>query len=959
MIYLRHLQRQYNTFITRILSLLAITAIISYTEVMERIDFVIYDAMNTLQPSAKDTDLVIVAIDDTSIRELGGWPWSRGVHAELINRLTSIGNQTTAFDLLFSELQANDPHADQLLSEAIAAHGHIIFPVAPVVSTTESNLLTLAMPHPLFSRHAALGHTDIELDSDAIARRVFLHAGINMPVWPALGLLLAEKMPLTKARSPDQERMTKTPLPSYHGRFWARTGEVLIPFTGKPGSFPQISYSRVLFDDDVLASLKDKAVIIGMTATGMGTRFATPASLANRQPMTGVEWHANIYSMIQHNRMIHPASSAVAILITLSWVTLILVVTGALKNNFTILSLLALLLLTLILGYLSLHLINLWIPPGAALFGVIASYPLWNWYRINQFLRSFLINKIQSTTALETIGDGVIITDASDHVIYINRGAENILRTQLNQATGKLLRQIVHIEPATDCTPADQNSAVNPESGLDTPGTLECQIKTALNDRRNVRITRNQLHDEKRVLIGSVISMTDITDTVRLTQRVAFQEEYDALTKLPNRAKLLSRFDQLIRLAEEAEKTITVFFVTLDNFKKINDAMGHQAGDKLLRIVSRRLDGIADQHGVIARWGGDEFIILLDHLGSSESVAEVAQKILRVIEQHFEIDGMRIFVSASIGISFYPQDGVSSNLVLEKAGTAMYQAKREGGNRFDFYSPQSSVIWTRDRLELEKDLRTAIEHNELQVFFQPIVNVVSNKITHIEALVRWQHPERGFLPPSEFVPLAENIGLIGQLGERVLSISCVFTNQLLQAGYPVKVSVNVNPRQLTNPEFLETVFKILQETGLPSSTLMLEITESAIVNNTERASEILAQIKAVGIQIALDDFGTGYSSLTLLRELPIDILKIDKSFVRTLDQNQNDQKIVQAIIGLGANLGLTVVAEGVETEQQSRMLLQHHCRYQQGYFFSRPVPYPALLELITKKMTAGKQLEAG
>jgi len=957
MIYLRRLRRQYNTFLIRILSLLAITAIISYTEVMERIDFVIYDAMNTLQPPTGGTDLVIVAIDDASIRELGGWPWSRGVHAELINRLTSIGNQTTAFDLLFSELQVSDPHADQLLSEAIAAHGHIIFPVAPV-STAESNFLTLAMPHPLFSRHATLGHTDIELDSDAVARRVFLRAGINIPAWPALALRLAESASsANKAGVSDQE--TKTLTPPYYGRLWMRADEVLIPFIGRPGSFPQISYSRVLFDDDALAGLKDKAVIIGMTATGMGTRFATPASLANRQPMTGVEWHANVYSMIQHNRMTHPASNTVTILITLSWVALILAVTGALKKNFTIPSLLALLLLTLILAYLSLHLANLWIPPGAALFGVIASYPLWNWYRINQFLRSFLINKIQSTTALETIGDGVIITDASDHVIYINRGAENILRTQLTQVTGRLLRQIVHIEPATDCTPADQNSGINPESGLDKPGTLECQIRTALNDRRNVRITRNHLHDEKHALIGSVISMTDITDTVRLTQRIAFQEEYDALTKLPNRVKLLSRFDQLIRLAQETEKTITVFFVTLDNFKKINDAMGHQAGDKLLRIVSLRLKGIVDQHGVVARWGGDEFIILLDHLSSSESVAAVAQKILRVIEQHFEIEGMRIFVSASIGISFYPQDGLSSDLVLEKAGTAMYQAKREGGNRFDLYSPQSSAIWTRDRLELEKDLRTAIEHDELQVFFQPITHVVSENITHIEALVRWQHPERGFLPPSEFVPLAENIGLIGQLGERVLSISCLFTSQLLQAGYPVKVSVNVNPRQLTSPEFLETVFKILQKTGLPSSALMLEITESAIVNNTERASEILAQIKAVGILIALDDFGTGYSSLTLLRELPIDILKIDKSFVRTLDQNQNDQKIVQAIIGLGANLGLTVVAEGVETEQQSRILLQHHCQYQQGYFFSRPVPYPALLELITKKMTAGKQLETG
>jgi len=255
-------------------------------------------------------------------------------------------------------------------------------------------------------------------------------------------------------------------------------------------------------------------------------------------------------------------------------------------------------------------------------------------------------------------------------------------------------------------------------------------------------------------------------------------------------------------------------------------------------------------------------------------------------------------------------------------------------------------------------LRAAIGNDELQVFFQPIVDAQSHHITRMEALVRWQHSQRGFLSPGDFVPLAENIGLIEQLGERVLSIACAPTNQLLRAGYPVKVSVNVNPRQLMNPGFLDMVFKVLQDTGLSSSALMLEITERAIVNNTERASEILQQIKAVGILIALDDFGTGYSSLTLLRELPIDILKIDKSFVRTLDQNQSDQKIVQAIIGLGENLGLTVVAEGVETEKQSQMLLQQRCQFQQGYFFSRPVPYEALLDLISKKNTAIKRSAA-
>ncbi|MCB1936680.1 MAG: EAL domain-containing protein [Nitrosomonas sp.] len=942
MIILKNLRSKYNTFTLRILALLTVIVIITYTEVLERIDLVIYDVISTFNHQPVDTDLVIVAIDEKSIRELGGWPWSRGVHAELINRLQLIDNKAVVFDLLFSELQGNDPYGDQLFSHAIAAHGNIIFPVAPVASG-KSNTIELIQSHTYFSQNATLGHADIELDSDGVARRVYLYAGIDTPTWPALGLALA-----SKSINPEPMVSLQThPEPVNRGNFWVRSDEALIPFAGKPGSFPRISYSKVLFDDTALTSLKDKTIIVGMTAAGMGTRFATPVSLTSRQPMAGVEWHANVYSMIQHNRTIHPVSTTGVILVTLLWIGSILLGIYKLKKDLTFPATLLLLFFTLLLTYLSLRSLNIWFPPTAALLGTLTVYSLWNWRRINLFLRNFLINKVRSSTALETIGDGVIITDASDHVVYINRGAENILKTQLNHVTGNALREIIDIQPYSEQTGNHFNLTSQP--GLDTPGILECIIRTSLGNHRNVRITRNQLYDEQHVLIGSVVSMSDITDTVKLAQRVAYQEEYDALTKLPNRTKLLSRFDQMIESARDSGQTIAVLFITLDNFRKINDAMGYQAGDKLLRMVSWRLFEIISQNEVIARWGGDEFILLLDNVENNDSAAMTAQKILDVIGQHFVIDDLKIFVSASIGISFFPHDGASSALVLEKAGTAMYQAKHKGGNRFDFYSERSSAVWTKDRLELEKDLRAAIEKNELQVFFQPIVDAQSHHIARMEALVRWQHPERGFLSPAEFVPLAENIGLINQLGESVLKTSCLSTNQLVQAGYPVKVSVNVNPRQLMNPGFLDMIFTILQDTGLPSSALMLEITESAIVNNTERANEILQQIKAVGILIALDDFGTGYSSLTLLRELPIDILKIDKSFVRMLDQNQNDQKIVQAIIGLGENLGLTVVAEGVETEEQSQILLQHRCLYQQGYFFSRPIPYEALHELIRTK----------
>ncbi|SER08529.1 PAS domain S-box-containing protein/diguanylate cyclase (GGDEF) domain-containing protein [Nitrosomonas sp. Nm51] len=944
MIYLRSFRKRINTFVLRIAILLAIVATLAYSEVLERLDFMIYDGLSVLIQYPQNSDIVIVAIDEQSLDILGRWPWSREIHAKLINRLKSIDNQRMALDLLFSEPQLDDTYADQLLAAAIALHGNVVLPLVPV-STSYSESLYLAAPDPLLRHNAVLGHTDIEIDSDGIARRAFLYAGINAPTWPALAQVLFD--PATAVEPYLLSAEDKKP--GNQPRYWLRAEEALIPFIEKPGSFRQVSYAGVLFDDNILASLKDKTVIVGVTAAGLGTRFATPVSSANRQPMTGVEWHANVYSMLQHNRAIYPVSSTWITLISLAWVALILTGISWTKKNLTIPILLFASAAGLFLAYLLLKINHVWIPPGAALLGTLAIYPLSNWRRINQFVRAYLITKIRSSTALESIKDGVIITDAHDHVTYINNGAEKILRTEFSHIKGKNLQQVLNLRSNINNQPEDLSVRNILPSGLDGPGMLECRLRTKYGDERSVRITRNQLYDERKVLIGSVIAMSDITDTIELAEQVANQENYDALTKLPNRSKLLSQFDHMIQAAENNGNIITAFFVALDNFKKINDAMGHQAGDKLLKMVSIRLHEAVQHNDIVARWGGDEFILLFDYLDNIDSISEMAQKILDVIRQKFEIDDMEVFVAASIGISFYPESGLTSETVLKKAGTAMYGAKRDGGNRFDYYSHESSIVWTRDRLELEKELRSAILNRELQVLFQPIIDAKTHHITRMEALVRWPHPTRGFLSPSEFIPLAENVGLIEQLGELVLRMSCLSAYQLLQLGYPVNVAVNVNPRQLLNKDFLQTIVKALHDTQLPACSLILEITESSIVKDIERVGIILRAIKELDIMIALDDFGTGYSSLTLLRELPIDILKIDKSFIRTLDQNQNDLTIVQAIIGLGNNMGLAVVAEGVETAQQNQILLQHHCYYQQGYFFSRPVPYKALLELVHEK----------
>jgi len=934
-------------FMARLAIILIAVAGMIYTQVLERFDYMMYDKLSVLQRMTihqRQEDVVIIAIDDESLNVLGRWPWSRAVHAELINRLKAIDNRVVLMDLLLLEAQSNDDLADQLLAAAIAAHGNVILPVVPIIDSY-TGTLTLAQPLPSISQHAVLGHADIELDSDGVARRVFLHAGINTPSWFALALALMDP---AAAKQANQWRNLEQ-VSTESSNHWVRVQEMLIPYTNQPGGIKKVSYAKVLFDDDVLTSLRNKAIIVGMTAAGMGSRFATPASLFSHQLITGAEWHAHVFSMLENNRGVSPLSTELIVLVSLLWLSAVSAFVAGMKRDFVFTVLCACLLFTILLSALLLQLGRIWFPPSAAVLGILALYPLWNWRRINSFLRSFKITRAHSNTALESVGDGVIITDAVDHIVYLNKGAEKILRTQFGQIKGKFLKEILDLYAKTSSSSIASAENNHLSVNLDKPGMVECALKTAHGNERTVRITRNQLFDDHEIMMGSVIAMTDITDKVELTRQVAHQQSHDALTKLPNRTKLLLQFDHMIRSVHDTGKVITVFFVTLDNFKKINDAMGHHAGDKLLKLVSSRLFDCVHAADVIARWGGDEFVVLSEQLNKDSSVFEMAQNILDAIRQRFEIDGLEVFVSVSIGISFYPHNGLNSETVVERAGTAMYRVKQDGGNHFGVYSSESSMVWTRDQLELEKELRAAIKNSELQVLFQPIVNARSFQIARMEALVRWSHPRHGYLTPSEFIPLAEDIGQIEQLGELVLRTSCTAACRLLHLGYPVNVSVNVNPRQLLNKNFPLIITQVLRETGLPAKSLVLEITENAIVHNMERASKVLEAVKQLNILIALDDFGTGYSSLTLLRELPIDILKIDKSFVRTLGENPNDLKIVQAIIGLGKNLGLTVIAEGVETLQQVELLLQYECHFHQGYYFSRPIPYEALLELLHGK----------
>jgi diguanylate cyclase (GGDEF)-like protein len=423
---------------------------------------------------------------------------------------------------------------------------------------------------------------------------------------------------------------------------------------------------------------------------------------------------------------------------------------------------------------------------------------------------------------------------------------------------------------------------------------------------------------------------------------------HDALTDLPNRILFEDRLTQALILAKRHRQALGMLFLSLDGFKKVHDTLGHAIGDRLLQKVAERLRSSAHQGETVARFEGDEFALLLTQIGGTEDedVVEVIFQINESLKLPFLVDDHELFITVSIGISLYPDDGADAPTLLKNADAALYRAREQGGNNYQFYTADMNDKAMK-RLTLENSLRRALERSEFEVYYQPVLDINTRKIVGMEALLRWHHPELGLIQPAEFIPLAEDTGMIVPIGEWVLRMACTQSKSWQEAGFaPLSLAVNLSGRQFQQQNLSEVVARILQETGLNSHNLELELTESSIMKNAEGAVRTLSELKAMGVKIAIDDFGTGYSSLGYLKRLPIDTLKIDRSFVSDVTTDPDDAALVMAIITLAHNLRLKVIAEGVDSEEQLRFLHLLRCDEWQGYFFSKPLPVEAFEELL-------------
>jgi diguanylate cyclase (GGDEF)-like protein/PAS domain S-box-containing protein len=446
-----------------------------------------------------------------------------------------------------------------------------------------------------------------------------------------------------------------------------------------------------------------------------------------------------------------------------------------------------------------------------------------------------------------------------------------------------------------------------------------------------------------------LVIANDVTERVRAEQRLWRAAFYDALTGLPNRALFMERLGQAqARARGRSGGGFAVLFLDLDRFKLVNDSMGHRAGDQLLIAIARRLDRIRRAGDTVARLGGDEFAFLVEGIDDAASAGRVADRVQRELAQPFDIAGQEVFTSASIGISLGGAADHRLEDLLRDADTAMYRAKAEGIARYAVFD-----ISMHDRavavLQLENDLRRAVDRGELRVRYQPIVALHSARIVGFEALARWHHRQRGLVPPHEFIPLAEETGIIGVVGRFVLSEACRqmrALQQLRPRGPGLSLAVNVSGRQILQPDLVEQIGEILQATGLDPRLLRLELTESVLVENEAAAARCLHRLRQLGLRIAIDDFGTGYSSLSYLHRMPIDLLKIDASFVQTMATDEKNRRIVETILALGRNLGVEVIAEGVETAQQAQVLTRLGCGYVQGHLFSEAVDEDVAARLV-------------
>ncbi|MDP3607705.1 MAG: EAL domain-containing protein [Methylophilus sp.] len=559
--------------------------------------------------------------------------------------------------------------------------------------------------------------------------------------------------------------------------------------------------------------------------------------------------------------------------------------------------------------------------------------------------------KKQALVTLESIADGVITTDMCSNVTYLNPVAETMTGWCKEDAIGKPVLEVFRI-----LNESSRKLAANPVDVVLAHGQVcglanHTMLIAKTGEEFAIEDSAAPIKSEEGEMLGVVLVFHDVSNAKQMAEKMSYLAEHDFLTDLPNRLLLTDRITQALNAAKRKKSRVAIIYLDIDHFKKINDTLGHEVGDQLLKFLSKKLQNCIRTTDTISRQGGDEFVILLSEIDSPMAPAEIAQKLLNATNDYYQIGTHELKVSASIGISMYPEDGESADMLMRNADAAMYYAKGLGRNNYQFFTKELSTR-IADQVALENRLHKAANQNEFVLMYQPKVSLKTGRIVGAEALIRWQHPENGMIAPNVFIPTAEDTGLIKVIGQWVLSEACRQNKAWQNMGLPpIPVAINVSAVELRHTGFLNEVSRVLMQSGLNPQYLELEVTETVAIHGDSEGIADLIALKDMGVRLSIDDFGTGFSSLSYLKRLPIDTIKIDKSFVRDIKTDANDAAIITAIIKMSHSLNFKVIAEGVETAEQLAFLKDYDCDEMQGFYFSKPLTAEAFSALLQSEKT--------
>jgi diguanylate cyclase (GGDEF)-like protein/PAS domain S-box-containing protein len=560
---------------------------------------------------------------------------------------------------------------------------------------------------------------------------------------------------------------------------------------------------------------------------------------------------------------------------------------------------------------------------------------------------------------VDTSPDIIYILDPEGHFTFINERVESLLGFAKNELVGKHYTLLVHHDDLEQAKYVFNERRIGKRASRNVEMRLKCKddgapkffdTRTLPIELSSMGIYSNNESGQQKSYLGTYGVARDVTDRKLAEETINFQAYHDLLTKLPNRALLRDRLGLAITQAKRQNEMLSVMFLDLDRFKNINDSLGHMIGDELLQHVSTRLKSCLREGDTLARFGGDEFTLLLPKVSEKrEDVSAIADKITRVLKDPFHIDGHELYVSASIGIAMYPQDGSNMETLIKHADVAMYHVKGKGKNGYQFYSNDMNTPYFQN-LSMDTGIHKAMQNNEFKLVYQPQINLKSGEIVGVEALLRWQSPEHGLISPSEFIPFAEESGLIVDIGNWVLRSALAELSRWRNAGLPgIRMSVNMCARQLSAANIVATIKRTLTDYDLPGNALEIEITENTIMDDMDSVVRKLKELSEIGITVAIDDFGTGYSSLSYLHRLPIQTLKIDRTFLKESRFNKGDNTIINTIVAMAKGLQLNVVAEGVETQTQLEYLRKIECNEAQGFLFGKPLPADVIAQLLIQE----------